>query len=630
MSSSVGHPLDLPVGRAPQSLCYSRPDAELLASAGAPTARGRARAGGRVRRLRVVPPLAGRQRSGAGLPAALHARRRHRLPAPAGSVGGVHDPRVLDADRDQRAGRARRGHRPQAARRTPRRRPRRLAGARGAGAARGDVLRPPPGPAQRRRAGRCPLPRDQRRRPGLRPGRGAALLPPRRLALRRRPGAGRDLRRQRRRRGPRRGVAARRLAPARRRRGRRDRAHAAPHRAPQHGAADRPPARGPGARPGRRHGRAEPAGGELPGDAAGVHHRRPRRGGAGPRHVVAGGPGGRRPPGDRADAGALPARSGRVRAAARRHRADGRPDREGRRDRALQRRRWRRSACPPSICCRRCGRRRTASSSPAPCTSPPPATPRWPPRSRRSSGASTSSIRRRARSGLQLDPLRRLLRGRLRGLPAARASRPEPVAARRQLLLLRGLGLALHRAAGGVDAGQLLGRRRPRPAGRAGLARGVAARPVGRARLPARRARLLQVRRLLRRLGGAGAVDHRLRRRRSGPRHRPAARHLVLHVHGDGLRRRRVPRRHGAGRQPGRLRALRRLLPAPRGRTDPARAGADAAVRGAAHDPARGSVDRRLADRHRPASRRSSSPTTCRRWSTRCSRRRFRPPAATC
>ena len=36
---------------------------------------------------------------------------------------------------------------------------------------------------------------------------------------------------------------------------------------------------------------------------------------------------GRRPPGDRADAGALPARSGRVRAAARRDRADGRADR---------------------------------------------------------------------------------------------------------------------------------------------------------------------------------------------------------------------------------------------------------------------------------------------------------------
>ena len=38
-----------------------------------------------------------------------------------------------------------------------------------------------------------------------------------------------------------------------------------------------------------------------------------------------------------------------------------------------------------------------------------------------------------------------------------------------------------------------------------------------------------------------------------------------------------------AGRQPGRLRALRRLLPAPRRRTDPAGAGVDAAVRGAAH-----------------------------------------------
>ena len=50
----------------------------------------------------------------------------------------------------------------------------------------------------------------------------------------------------------------------------------------------------------------------------------------------------------------------------------------------------------------------------------------------------------------------------------------------------------------------------------------------------------------------------------------------------------------------------------------------------AAHDPARGSVDRRLADRAPASSRRSSSPTTCRRWSTRCSRRRFRPRAATC
>ena len=82
--------------------------------------------------------------------------------------------------------------------------------------------------------------------------------------------------------------------------------------------------------------------------------------------------------------------------------------------------------------------------------------------------------------------------------------------------------------------------------------------------------------------------------------------------------------------QPRRLRAVRRLLPAPGGRPDPARAGADAAVRGAAHDPRSRSVDRRLADRHRACSRRSSSPTTCRRWSTRCSRRPSRRPAATC
>ena len=76
-----------------------------------------------------------------------------------------------------------------------------------------------------------------------------------------------------------------------------------------------------------------------------------------------------------------------------------------------------------------------------------------------------------------------------------------------------------------------------------------------------------------------------VRRRPPGARDRPAARHLVLHVHGDGLRRRRLPRRDAAGHEPRRLRALRRLLPAPRRRADPARAGADAAVRGAAHDP---------------------------------------------
>ncbi len=109
--------------------------------------------------------------------------------------------------------------------------------------------------------------------------------------------------------------------------------------------------------------------------------------------VVAGGPGGWRPPGDRADAGALPARSRRVRAAARRHRADGRPDREGRRDRALQRRAGAARRAHHRSAAGAADRRRTASSSPGPCTSRPPATRRWPPRSRRSSAASTSSIR---------------------------------------------------------------------------------------------------------------------------------------------------------------------------------------------------------------------------------------------
>ena len=209
---------------------------------------------------------------------------------------------------------------------------------------------------------------------------------------------------------------------------RRDRAHAAPHRAPQHGAADRPPARGPGARPGRRHGRAEPAGGELSGDAAAVHHRRSRRGGAAPsgrcraRSQADGGA-----PGDRADAGALPARSGRVRAAARR-----RPSRWPARSRRTSRPsasapplaplglptvdllpRAAVGAARPVLRRHRAPHRRRPRDGGGRARGVHPA--RAPPRS----GG-------RARSGLQLDSLRRLLRDRLRGLPAARASRPEP------------------------------------------------------------------------------------------------------------------------------------------------------------------------------------------------------------
>ena len=114
----------------------------------------------------------------------------------------------------------------------------------------------------------------------------------------------------------------------------------------------------------------------------------------------------------------------------------------------------------------------------------------------------------------QLPPLRRLLRRRLRRLPAARAPRPEPVAAGGELLLLRRVGLALHEPPRGVDGGQLRRRPGPRSTRRAIRSPPGEAHPRCRARLQPRRPRLLQVRRLLRRLGGAGADVDRLRHRR--------------------------------------------------------------------------------------------------------------------
>ena len=114
-----------------------------------------------------------------------------------------------------------------------------------------------------------------------------------------------------------------------------------------------------------------------------------------------------------------------------------------------------------------------------------------------------------------------------------------------------------------------------------------------RARVRPRAARLLQVRELLPQLGGqpVRAVVDRARR--------PARRDLLLHVHGDLVRRRRLPRRSRA-RLPRPLRRLPGLLPAPRRRPDRPRERAAAPAR-APRDPRRVDISPRvLADRRRP------------------------------
>ena len=79
---------------------------------------------------------------------------------------------------------------------------------------------------------------------------------------------------------------------------------------------------------------------------------------------------------------------------------------------------------------------------------------------------------------------------------------------------------------------------------------------------------------------------------------RAAGRHLLLHLHGDLVRRRHLPRRARAGV----VRALRRLpgvLPASRRRPDRARERAPAAARDAARPAPRRRLARVRADRHR-------------------------------
>ena len=108
----------------------------------------------------------------------------------------------------------------------------------------------------------------------------------------------------------------------------------------------------------------------------------------------------------------------------------------------------------------------------------------------------------------------------------------------------------------------------------------------------------------------------------------PADRHLVLHVHDDQLRHRRVPPRDRADARPARLRAVRRVFPASGRR---ARSCAPSLLLPQIERPrtiTRAQIARRaVADRRGAASRRCSSPTTSRRWSTRCSARRPRRAA---
>ena len=96
-----------------------------------------------------------------------------------------------------------------------------------------------------------------------------------------------------------------------------------------------------------------------------------------------------------------------------------------------------------------------------------------------------------------------------------------------------------------------------------------------------RGARLLQVRRLLRHVDEQRLRVGRRRRAARGALGRPPGRDLLLHVHGDQLRRRRLPRRLRADR-PREVRGVPLVLPAPRRRADRAAGRAHPAARLAA------------------------------------------------
>ena len=195
--------------------------------------------------------------------------------------------------------------------------------------------------------------------------------------------------------------------------------------------------------------------------------------------------------------------------------------------------------------------------------------------------------------------LRDLLHGRAAAVvaPPAASGALATVHHRRELRLLRGLGLALLLPARVLDRVEP-GPRAPRSTARSLAARAQAA-PGRRARRESRSARLLQVLRLLRHVD-----EQPLRARRARPPARgaldpPSGRDLLLHVHGDRVRRRRLPRRLRA-RPPRDVRRVPLLLPAPRRRADRAAGRAHPADVLAARPALRGHLPRVLPHRHRP------------------------------
>ena len=109
-------------------------------------------------------------------------------------------------------------------------------------------------------------------------------------------------------------------------------------------------------------------------------------------------------------------------------------------------------------------------------------------------------------------------------------------------------------------------------------------------------ARVLQVLRLLRHRGEQPLRARRHRRAARGAIDPPPGRHLLLHVHGDQLRRRRLPRRLRAGR-PRHVRGVPLVLPAPRRRPDRAAGRAHPPVPVASRPALRGHVARVLPHR---------------------------------
>ena len=159
-----------------------------------------------------------------------------------------------------------------------------------------------------------------------------------------------------------------------------------------------------------------------------------------------------------------------------------------------------------------------------------------------------------------------------------------------ELRLLRLVGLALRLPARRLDARQPRAGRRDPSRDDDRRAQDVA---DARTRVRPRAARLLQVRELLPQLRGqpVRAVVDRARR--------PARRDLLLHVHGDLVRRRHLPR-HPRARLPRPLRGLPGVLPAPRGRPDRPRERAAAPARAAPRPAAGRHLPRVHADRRRP------------------------------